>query len=88
MVILISSACFAFKPAINVLSKAEIGKLSDQALNEAYIDVEVEIDALKTFHTTSGFMPKDYEKFKEILRYRIFLIQEMDKRNIDVPRVR
>lgn len=83
----VSQLAFAFESDVTILSEAEITKLSSPALISAYIDVNVEIEAAKAFHTTSGFMPKEYKTFKDLLRYRILLINEMKKRKLEVPQV-
>ena len=75
----------AFMSEIQVLEKKQIVQLSDEKLIDAYLDVLVEIEAVKAFHTTSGFMPKEYRTFKDLLRYRLLLIMELTKRNIELP---
>ncbi len=77
----------AYLSELKILTKQEIVKLSDEKILEAYIDALVELTASETFHTTSGFTPKEYENYKEMLRYKILLLQEIDKRKLDVPRV-
>lgn len=77
---------WAFLPTITILDKADIVQLSDDKLIDAYIDMLVELQASKAFHTTSGFTPKEYESYKNLLRYRILLLQEIDKRKLQVPR--
>ena len=85
--LLVSSLAFAFLLQVEILTPEEIAKLSDKKLVDVYVDISVEIEAAKSFYSTSGFIPKDYERFKEVLRYRVYLIQEMEKRKIEVPRV-
>ena len=50
-----------------------------------FIDVLVEMEASKTFHTTSGFTPKEYTAYKNLLRYRIQLLMEIHKRGLEAP---
>ncbi len=76
---------FAFKISVEILTDTEIAKLSDKDLTNAYIDTVVEVEAAKAFYTTSGFMPKEYEVYKSVLRYRILLLDEMRKRKLDIP---
>ena len=78
---------FAYLSEIKFLPKAEIVKLTDEALIDAYIEAVVELKASETFHSTSGFSPKEYENYKDLLRYRILLLQEIDKRKLATPRV-
>lgn len=68
-----------------VLEQAEITKLADSALVDAYIDVIVELEAARAFHTTSGFKPKEYTDYKNLLRYRIRLSMELQKRGLEAP---
>jgi len=76
----------AFLYEINILNKEAIKSLSDEALIDAYIDVIVELEAARTFHQTSGFGKKsEYEKYKKILRYRTYLIMEINNRELKVP---
>ncbi len=89
--LLVGQAClparsaFAFKISIEILTEEQIAKLSDKDLTNAYIDTVVEVEAAKAFYTTSGFMPKEYEVYKSVLRYRILLLDEMRKRKLDIP---
>ncbi len=68
-----------------ILEQSEIGKLSDTQLVDTYIEVIVDLEAGKTFHTTSGFKPKEYTAYKNLLRYRIRLLMEMQKRGLEAP---
>ena|SRR3989338_1580227 len=76
---------FAFLYEVQVLDREKIGKLSDAVLLDTYIDTVVEIQASQDFHRTAGFTPKEYKQYKELLRYRINLIQEIKKRKLDLP---
>lgn len=78
---------FAYLPNIPILDKEAIAGLTDDKLIDAYIDAVVELQANETFHKTSGFSPKEYESYKELLRYRILLLKEIDKRKLETPRV-
>lgn len=68
-----------------VLNKQVVVALSDEALIEKYIDVLVEMEAVKTFHNTSGFLPKEYSKYKEVLKFRLLLLFEVHRRGIELP---
>ena len=85
--IFFSTYAFAFPIEVEILSEKQIAKLSDERLIEIYIDVIVEIEAAKTFHNVSGFQPKEIGQFKDLLRFRIMLIIEMQKRKMEVPKV-
>ena len=82
----LSVNAWAYLSELKTLPKEEIAKLSDQDLINDYIDVVVELKAADKFHTTSGFSPKEYDNYKELLRYRILLLQEIDKRKLAAPR--
>ena len=79
-----SAKAFLFDTPI--LEKGDISKLSDEKLIETYIDVVVEVTALKTFYSKGGLTPREYNNFKNILRYKIALIQEITKRGLDIPK--
>ena len=68
------------------LDKPAIVKLSDEQLIENYIDVLVEVEALRTFYAKGGLVPKEYAQFKAIVKYKILLVQEINKRKLEVPR--
>lgn len=86
-------ACAGYSPAaysydmdeVVILEQSEIGKLTDTQLVDTYIEVIVELEAGKAFHTTSGFKPKEYTAYKDLLRYRIRLLMEMQKRGLEAP---
>ena len=84
-IIILGTYVFAYESEVKILTQDEIVKLTDQGLIDAYIDVSVEIEASKSFHATSGFMPKEYRTFKELLRYRILLVHEIKKRKLELP---
>lgn len=68
-----------------VLDKPAIARLTDEQLIDAYEDAIVEIDASRSFHTTSGFSPKEYKNFKSLLKYRLLLLVEIHSRNLEIP---
>jgi hypothetical protein len=70
---------------VTILDKGEIVKLSDEQLMETYIDIIVELEASKAFHTTSGFTPKSYTEYKDLLKYRLHLLMEIRKRGLELP---
>ncbi|OGX07369.1 MAG: hypothetical protein A2Z88_03790 [Omnitrophica WOR_2 bacterium GWA2_47_8] len=79
------SAAHAFLFEVPILTNDEIVKLSDEKLRDTYIDVIVEVEALKSFYAKGGLVPKEYKQFKDILKYRIYLFEEMKKRKLEVP---
>lgn len=78
-------AAMAYMDDIAILEQKEIAKLSNDQLLNVFIDVIVEMEASKTFHTTSGFTPKEYTAYKNLLRYRIQLLMEIRKRELEAP---
>ena len=83
---ILASPIFAeFKSNVTVLEKPEIIKLTDEKLIDGYEDVLVEIEAVKTFHTTSGFTPKQYDEYRALLKYRLQLLMEIHSRNLEIP---
>ena len=85
-VMMTATVCFAvFESEVKILKKEEIAKLSDQVLIDTYLDAVVELEASKTLHTTSGFMPKEYKGFKDLVRYKLMLLQEISKRKLEIP---
>ena len=85
IVFLLTSPSYAYLYEIPILKKAEIANLTDDGLIDAYINVVVEFEAAKAFHYTSGFSPKEYAQYKELIKYKILLRQEIQKRKLDLP---
>ena len=85
--IIVCSPAKAYPPEIRVLERSELKSLSDEAILDTYIDAVVEIEAMRAFFSTSGFTPRDYKSYKNLLRYRILLIEEMEKRSLKKPTV-
>ncbi len=86
LIICASAFAQSFLFSIEPLDKAGIVKLSDEQLIDTYINVLVEVEALKTFYAKGGLIPKEYAKFKETIKYKILLVQEINKRKLEVPR--
>ena len=77
----------AYMPELAILEKKDIAKLTDEQLVDAYMDLLVELEASKAFHYTSGFVPKEYKAYKDLLKYRMLLMMEIHSRNIELPQV-
>lgn len=82
--VLVCSPVFAFIYQVNILTKEEIRSLKDSQLQEVYVDVMIEKKASETFHQRSGFAPKEYQQFKELLGMVIRLRQEMMDRQMEI----
>ena len=78
-------AAVNFAPEVAVLEKKDIAALADDKLIDKYMDAIVEIEASKTFHATNGFSPKDYKEFKDLLKFRLYLLMEIHSRNLETP---
>lgn len=85
--LLLASTSFAYLSDIKVLTPKEIEKLTDDALSTAYFDVLVEQYAVKVHHQGQGFSPNEMKQFKELLRYQFDLRKELQKRQLDIPRL-
>ena len=85
-VLSITAQAWAFVFEVPILEKDKIASLSDDALTDNYIDVLVETEAVKAFYSKGGFTPKEYDKYKDLLRYKIFLTLEMQKRKMEIPK--
>ena len=68
-----------------ILDKSGITKLTDDQLTDAYENTIVEVQASQAFHATSGFSPKEYKDYKELLKYRLLLLVEIHSRNLELP---
>jgi len=77
---------FAFLFDVEILDQESLEKLSDEELIELYIDVIVELEAVKAFYETSGITPKEINKYKKLIRFRITVLFEIDKRELKIPR--
>ena len=75
----------AYISEIPTLDRKSIHALSDDQLMDAYIEAEVELEAQNAFHATSGFAPKEYDAYKNLIRYRMYLLLEMNRRKIEAP---
>jgi len=67
------------------LDQKAVAALTDDGLKDKYIDALVEIEASKSFHSTSGFTPNEYNKYKVLLKYRLLLLFEIYKRKLEIP---
>lgn len=83
--LLVNPAFAGFNSDVVLLDKPAIVKLTDDKLIDAYMDVLVELEAIKMFHTTSGFTPKQYDAYRELLKYRLKLLMEIHSRNLEIP---
>jgi hypothetical protein len=77
----------AFMYEVKVLKKEEITQLTNEALAEMYTDVLIEVEASKVFHARAGFTPKEYGKYKDLLRFIVNIREEMLKRELEPPPV-
>jgi hypothetical protein len=86
MVLFLTPLSMAEYPSdVTILDKAGITKLTDDQLTDIYEDTIVEIQADTSFHTTSGFSPKEYKDYKALLKFRLLLLVEIHSRNLELP---
>ena len=82
---LANPAWAGFTSRVTILEKPEIVKLTDEKMVDEYMNVVVELEAIRTFHATSGFSPAQYDEFRNLLKYRLMLLMEIHARNIEIP---
>ena len=86
MVLFLTPLSMAEYPSdVTILDKSSIAKLTDDELVDTYENTLVEIQADTSFHTTSGFSPKEYKDYKALLKFRLLLLVEIHSRNLEVP---
>ena len=86
MVLFLTSLSMAEYPSdVTILDRPSIAKLTDDQLTDAYENTVVEIQANQSFHATSGFSPKEYKDYKDLLKFRILLLIEIHSRNLELP---
>ncbi len=85
LIMFTAAVAHAYISDLPILEKTEIVKLNDDKLIDAYMDVVVEIEANTSFHNTSGFSPKEYKAYKDLLKYRLQLLMEIHSRNLELP---
>jgi hypothetical protein len=86
MVLFLTPLSMAEYPSdVNILEKPAIVKLTDDQLIDVYENTLVEIQASQSFHTTSGFSPKEYKDYKALLKFRLLLLVEIHARNLEIP---
>jgi hypothetical protein len=86
MVLLLTPLSMAAYPSdVTILDKPAIVKLNDDQLIDVYENTLVELEALRSFHATSGFSPKEYKDYKALLKFRLMLVVEIHSRNLEIP---
>jgi len=86
MVLFLTPLSMAEYPSdVTILDKSSIAKLTDDELVDTYENTLVEIQADTSFHTTSGFSPKEYKDYKALLKFRLLLLVEIHSRNLELP---
>ena len=82
---LLTVPAFAFLYEVKIYTKQELKKLSNSELVGVYRDAMIERRASETFQGKSGFTPKEYGSYKQLLGLVIDLREEMKLREMDVP---
>ena len=83
--ILLAGAAQAFLYSVPVLDPQAVQALSDDKLLSVYLEVLIDLEASTTFSRTAGFNKNEYMKFKDLIRYRVRLFQEIKRRQLDIP---
>jgi len=78
-----SAGAFVFQ--LEVKDKEGIKQLSTEQLKETYLDAIIEKKAGETFYGNSAFVPNEYRKYKNLLKYIVRLREEMSTREIEAP---
>lgn len=81
----VSVARAEYPSDVTILDKSAISKLTDDDLLDTYENTVVEIRANQSFHTTSGFSPKEYKDYKSLLKFSLLLQVEIHSRNLEIP---
>ena len=85
MFLALTAMAVSFEPEVKILDKKDIALLTDDKLVDTYMDTLVEIEESRSFHATSGFSPRDYKTFKDLLKFRMLLTMEIHNRNLEIP---
>ena len=75
----------AYTSNFTILDKKDIAKLSDEQLTSTYMDTLVEVQVRKDFFNHFGFVGKDLDDYKAVMKYRLMLLLEIHSRNLDIP---
>lgn len=78
---------YALPNSVKILSQEEIKGLSDENLKTAYVDALIELEAETVFYQRSGFLQKDLNDYRNLIRYRVNLMYELQNRKIEVPAI-
>lgn len=81
----IAGAWAAYTSTFVILEKKDVDKLSDEQLTSTYMDALVEAQVRKDFFNHFGFVGKDLDAYKAVLKYRLMLLLEIHSRNLDIP---
>jgi len=85
--LMVASTSFAYLSDIKIIPTKDIEKLTDDGLGGVYFDVLIELTAITANHQGSGFSPNEYKQFKELLRYQYNLKRELQKRQLEIPKI-
>ena len=75
----------AFLYEVNILSRDQIQKLTNEQLLDNFKAAVIERKADETFHGKAGFTPKEYANYKALLGFIIDIREEMAKRELEPP---
>ena len=81
----LSGSLAAYTSTFVILEKKDIVVMSDEQLTNTYIETLVEVEVRKDFFNRFGFVGKDLDDYKAVLKYRLLLLLEIHSRNLDIP---
>ena len=79
---------FAYLSNVAILEKKDIAKLSDEAITDTYLTVVIEIAAIEQSHIVFIYSPKEYQQYKDFLRYKYELKSELLRRQLEIPSIK
>ncbi len=77
----------AFLHKLKIKPKPEIEKLTDDAFTDYCTEAIIELIASHLFHKTSGFNPREYEAFKDLLRVHFDCQRIGEKRGLNILQI-
>lgn len=82
-----STAAIAFLHKVEIKIWEEMQKLKDEELVDYCTEATIELIASRIFHWTSGFTPKEYDAFKNLIRVYFDCKKLSQQRGLTLPEV-
>ncbi|MBF0595376.1 MAG: hypothetical protein HQL22_10490 [Candidatus Omnitrophica bacterium] len=71
--------------SFEILDVTGIAALADDKLLDTYINTIAEIEAQRMLHMTIGFSAKEYDTYKDLVKYRLRILMEINRRKLEIP---